>query len=46
MDIKFENETFKIFADYDAILSHRYGNYMELPPKENRICHEPLAYVR
>ena len=36
----------KYLLDYDAILSHRYGNYMELPPKENRISHEPLAYVR
>lgn len=26
-------------ADYDEILTHFYGNYMELPKEENRVPH-------
>ncbi|WP_216697689.1 LicD family protein [Anaerostipes faecalis] len=41
--IKFENKEFMIFKDYDEMLRLKYGNYMKLPPKEERICkHNPV----
>ncbi len=34
---EFEGERFRMLEDYDAILSRRYGNYMQLPPENKRI---------
>ena len=36
----FEGHTFFIPNDYDLCLRLRYGNYMELPPEEERYSHE------
>ena len=36
---KFENFNVNIFENYDDILKRKYGNYMELPPKEKQITH-------
>ena len=38
----FENLKFNIVNDYDTFLTINYGNYMELPPKEKRVCHKIL----
>lgn len=38
-DYKFENIVVKGFRDYDTYLSCIYGNYMELPPENQRINH-------
>ncbi|GFI01229.1 hypothetical protein IMSAGC005_00051 [Lachnospiraceae bacterium] len=38
-DIVFEGVAFSGIKDYDAYLSFKFGNYMELPPKENRKVH-------
>ena len=35
---KFENETFRVPLKYDKILTEVYGDYMKLPPKEERIA--------
>ena len=37
--ILFENEMFDAIRDYDAYLSFKFGNYMELPPMEMRKVH-------
>lgn len=34
--MEFENENFKCPNDFDAVLTRMYGNYMELPPVEER----------
>lgn len=33
---EFEGHTFRMLEDYDAILRRRYGDYMQLPPIEQR----------
>lgn len=41
--IIFEKENFFIFKNYDILLTTEYGDYMELPPKEERVCkHNPV----
>ena len=41
-DVLFNGKTFKICKDYHSMLSALYGNYMQLPPEEDRICkHNP-----
>jgi lipopolysaccharide cholinephosphotransferase len=37
VDINFEGITVKAPKQYDKVLRHVYGNYMELPPKEKQI---------
>ena len=39
VDYEFETEFFKGFEKYDEYLTHMYGNYMELPPVEQRVTH-------
>mgnify|MGYP004533372861 FL=1 len=39
--IEFENKMFYAMNDNDYYLSKLYGNYMELPPKEERKTHMP-----
>lgn len=38
---KFEDTEFNIPRNYDAYLTSHYGNYNELPPKEQRYGHKP-----
>jgi O-antigen/teichoic acid export membrane protein/phosphorylcholine metabolism protein LicD len=35
----FVNQNFMVPKEYDSILKASYGNYMELPPKEERVGH-------
>lgn len=42
--ISFENCDFLVFKEYDKILSHRYGDYMKIPCREERFYHDPNAY--
>lgn len=37
--MEFEGHHFNIPSDYEAILSHFYGKWMELPPIEQRVTH-------
>ena len=36
MDVDFEGEKFKIFSNYDRYLGSIFGDYMQLPPEEDR----------
>ena len=40
--IKFENLQVKIPKNYDKILTQIYGDYMKLPPKNQRVNHAPI----
>lgn len=37
--MKFEDVDVMGFGDYDEILSRKYGDYMQLPPKDEQITH-------
>lgn len=39
IQVEFENKYYPAPRKYDYWLRTLYGNYMELPPKENRVCH-------
>lgn len=43
--IKFEGVTFQGIKEYDAYLSFKFGDYMELPPMEKRKVH-PVTALR
>ena len=46
VEMEFEKHSVMIFKRYDDILIHRYGNYMKLPPVNERRAHEPEAYEK
>lgn len=37
--LEFENREFAVPAEYDEILRQLYGDYMELPPREQQVTH-------
>lgn len=39
VDVVFEGYTFKCIRNYDAFLRGIYGDYMQKPPKEQRVAH-------
>jgi lipopolysaccharide cholinephosphotransferase len=39
VDVPFEGCTLKAPAAYDQVLRRLYGDYMKLPPEEDRIGH-------
>lgn len=39
IDVEFEGNMFKAPKEYDKVLTHGYGKYMELPPEKDRIAH-------
>lgn len=41
-DISFNSRNFQIVSDYKKMLELKYGDYMQLPPLEERVCrHNP-----
>ena len=44
VDILFEGKYYKTMVGYKEYLSHTYGNYMQLPPVEQRVTHSFEAY--
>ena len=38
-EVDFEGYRFKAPSDYDAVLRQLYGDYMKLPPENERITH-------
>jgi lipopolysaccharide cholinephosphotransferase len=37
IEVDFENTKLMALKDYDLVLSKSYGNYMQLPPVEDRV---------
>ena len=46
LDVPFENRTYKAMKGYDEYLANTYGDYMSLPPENQRIQHQFKAYYR
>lgn len=44
IDHVFEDTTIKLLCENDAYLSNVYGDYMQLPPPEKRICQHDHAF--
>ena len=44
VDILFENKTYKTMVGYKDYLQRTYGDYMTLPPVEQRVTHQFEAY--
>ncbi|SPT53309.1 LPS biosynthesis protein [Actinomyces bovis] len=42
LDMPFENITVQVAPAYDAMMRRTYGDYMELPPLEQRRNHKPV----
>lgn len=38
--VEFEGQCFSIFSDYDRYLKNYYGDYMKIPPEEERTNHQ------
>ncbi len=45
VDIEFEGKTYKTMVGYKEYLEHTYGDYMKLPPEDQRQTHKFEAYV-
>lgn len=43
--MRFEGRVFDVIADWDTALRGAYGNYMALPPEEDRVSHSLVAWV-
>lgn len=41
--LEFEGQKLMAFRDYDKILRHYFGDYMKLPPENERICRHAVA---
>lgn len=47
INIEFEGKQYKTMVGYQDYLTHTYGNYMKLPPIEQRIpSHQSNAYIK
>ena len=47
IDIEFENRKFKAVENYDVYLSNLFGDYMQLPPENERIAkHDFKAFLK
>lgn len=44
-EFEFEGRLFYGTKDYDGILTHFYGNYMALPPVDQRAQHSPFSEI-
>lgn len=41
--VPFQDRTYSVFREFDAVLKLRYGDYMQLPPMEERVWrHHPI----
>lgn len=43
-DMRFENRVYKVMVGYDDYLTRTYGDYMKLPPEDQRVTHKFEAY--
>ena len=44
MDMRFEDHVYKVMIGYDDYLCRTYGDYMKLPPEDQRTTHHFEAY--
>lgn len=44
IDLPFEDRVYKAMAGYDDHLHRTYGDYMQLPPEDQRVTHQFKAY--
>ena len=44
-ELEFEGKKYKTFKNYDKLLTQLYGDYMQLPPVDQRVAHETMAYL-
>lgn len=45
-EVKFEDRRYSIPTGYDYMLKKRYGNYMQLPPKDERMTSHAISAFR
>ena len=45
VDLPFEDGMFMCFADWDENLKHKFGDYMQLPPEEERTWRHPPVKI-
>lgn len=43
-DVSFEGHSFKAFGDWNEYLTRLYGDYMKLPPLDERVNHDMVVY--
>ncbi|MDR0321284.1 MAG: LicD family protein [Treponema sp.] len=43
--LEFEGKQYCVPGNWDIYLTHYYGNYMELPPIEQRVTHKPFYII-
>lgn len=43
--LEFEGKKYNVPNQYEKVLKQVYGDYMKLPPKENRVTHNPVRLV-
>ena len=41
-EVEFEGKKYHAYHDPDKYLTHLYGDYMKLPPKEKQVAHKPM----
>lgn len=46
LPMTFEGYEFSAPKNYDTYLSNLYGDYMQLPPEEKRVCHDIIAFKK
>ena len=46
VEVEFEGKHYKTMPGYDEYLRHLYGDYMQLPPVDERVHHHFAAYWR
>lgn len=46
IELEFESHKFCAFKEYDKYLTHVYGNYMQLPPKEKQVTHHEFKIYK
>lgn len=46
VEVEFEGRKFKAPRGYHEYLTTQYGDYMQLPPEDKRVCHHMVAYKR
>ncbi len=45
IEVEFEGQLFKVFKEYDIYLRSHYGDYMKLPPVEQRVPHCSVSVI-